>query len=312
MVVNVKGNRILLFFILFLLFVPIAGCHKKKARVPERRTISRDVLPDSLSGRILFSSFRTGNSEIYIIDKNGVKRLTDNPALDERPIWSPDGRYIAFVSDRDGNKEIYIMDSDGKNQRRLTFNSWNDENPSWSPDGRSIVFDSGKGGVTNLYIIDVDGKNLRRLTDYSIGQVAGIPSWSPDGKNIAFTSNKWLGYQVSVIGIDGRGEKRLTNKGGNCEPIWSPDGKEIAFVNRNGRSRIWLMEADGSNKRQISDGPRQYDYNPSWSPDGRKIAYMSTDDPYDARRGEIFVINLLTSERIQITYEMASSPTWHE
>jgi Tol biopolymer transport system component len=268
-------------------------------------------LPDYLNGRIVFSSIRSGNFEIYIMDKDGVKRLTNHSARDERPVWSPDGSQIAFVSDRDGNKEIYIMDADGKNERRLTSNDWDDENPSWSPDGKNIVFESSKGGTADLYIIDIENKALKRLTEYKLRQVASIPSWSPDGRSIVFTSNKWFGYQISHIEIDGSGERRLTDTGGNCQPSWSPDGKKIAFVNKDGKSRIWLMDPDGKNKRQATNGPWQYDYNPSWSPDGKKIAYMSTEDPYDERKGEIFVVDLDRAETTQITYATASSPSWH-
>jgi TolB protein len=310
-----RWTSLLYFFMLLSIFL-LAGCPKKK-EVPIKKIpppvkeVVKETLPDSIKGRLLFHSVRSGNPEIYIIDSNGVRRLTDNPAKDERPVWSPDGNKIAFVSDRDGNKEIYIMDADGKNQRRLTFNDWDDQSPSWSPDGKGLVFESKRGGVTNLYIIDIEGGYEKKITDYGLKQVAGIPSWSPDGRRIVFTSNKWFGYQVSSIMVDGSSEKRLTDKGGNCEPVWSPDAKEIAFVNRNGKARIWLMDADGENKRQLTDGPREYDYNPSWSPDGEKIAYMSTDDPYDERRGEIFVVDILTGERTQITYGMAGAPNWH-
>lgn len=312
---NSSWSNVLWFFIFLSIFL-LTGCPKKKEVPikkipPAEKEVVKEILPDSINGRLLFQSVRSGNPEIYIIDSNGVRRLTDNPAKDERPSWSPDGNKIAFVSDRDGNKEIYIMDSDGKNQRRLTFNDWDDVSPSWSPDGKSIVFESSRGGATNLYIIDIEGKNIRKITDYVLKQVAGIPSWSPDGKSIVFTSNKWFGYQVSSIMLEGGEERKLTEKGGNCEPVWSPDSKKIAFVNRNGKARIWIMDADGKNKRQLTDGPREYDYNPSWSPDGKKIAYMSTDDPYDERRGEIFVVDILTGERTQITYGMAGAPNWH-
>lgn len=268
-------------------------------------------LRDPLKGRIVFSSLRSGNLDIYLMNKDRIKNLTSHPARDERPVWSPEGSQIAFVSDRDGNKEIYIMDKDGKNLRRLTFNDWDDENPSWSPDGKSIVVASNRGGSTNLYIIDIENGNLRRLTDYKLGQVAGSPSWSPDGRYIAFTSNKWFGYQVSIIDINSGEERRLTHRGGNCEPSWSPDGKKIAFVNRNGKSRIWLMDPDGKNKRQVTNGPWQYDYNPSWSTDGKKIVYMSTENPYDERKGDIFVVDLDTAKTTRITYATASSPNWH-
>lgn len=309
-------NKLVGLFILLLLFFAFSGCPKKGERPapekkPEEKVGIKEILPDSIKGRILFHSIRSGNLDIYRIDKNGAMRLTDNPARDERPVWSPDGSKIAFVSDRDGNKEIYIMDSDGKNQRRLTSNDWEDQSPSWSPDGSSIVFESNRGGATNLYIMDIESRGLKKITDYGLKQVAGIPSWSPDGKYIVFTSNKWFGYQVSSIIVDGSGEKKLTDRGGNCEPVWSPNGKEIAFVSRNGKARIWLMDTDGINQRQLTDGPRQYDYNPSWSPDGKKIAYMSTDDPYDERRGEIFVVDIQTGKWIQITHGMAGSPNWH-
>lgn len=269
-------------------------------------------LPEPLNGRIVFNSMRSGNFDIYLIDKDGVKRLTNHPARDERPIWSPDGSKIAFVSDRDGNKEIYLMDADGKNLSRLTFNDWDDENPSWSPDGKSIVFDSKRGGVTNLYIMYIENGNLRRLTDYKLGQVAGIPSWSPDGRYIVFTSNKWFGYQVSRIEVNSGDEMRLTHTSGNCEPSWSPDGRMIAYVSkRDGKARIWLMDADGQNQRRITDGPYKYDYNPSWSPDGTKIAYLSTDNPYDERIGEIFVMDRSTMKTIQVTYKTGIFPSWY-
>lgn len=310
-------KRFVVLFIFSLLLITFPGCPERGKKPipggkPEEKSALKEVLPESIEGRILFHSIRSGNLDIYRIDKNGVVRLTDNPARDERPVWSPDGTKIAFISDRDGNNEIYLMDADGENQRRVTFNEWDDKNPSWSPDGRSIVFESKRGGAINLYIIDLETYRERKLTDYGLRQVAGIPSWSPDGGHIAFTSNKWFGYNVSIITVDGREDKRLTEKGGSCGPVWSPNGKTIAFVNRNGKSRIWLMDGDGKNKRQLTNGPRQYDYNPAWSPDGRKIAYMSTDDPYDERRGEIFVLDILSGERTQITYKMAGSPSWHE
>jgi Tol biopolymer transport system component len=53
--------------------------------------------------------------------------------LDRLPVWSPDGRMVAFVSRRDGNEEIYVMNADGSGQRRLTRTPWNDKSPAWSP-----------------------------------------------------------------------------------------------------------------------------------------------------------------------------------
>ena len=85
--------------------------------------------------KIAFTSDRDGNNEIYVMnaqDGSNQTRLTDNPASDEFPSWSPDGVKIAFTSDRDGNTEIYVMNAqDGSNQTRLTDNAASDALPEW-------------------------------------------------------------------------------------------------------------------------------------------------------------------------------------
>jgi uncharacterized protein YraI len=85
--------------------------------------------------KIAFKSNRDGNWEIYEInaDGSGLRRLTNHPATDESPTWSPDGQRIAFYSDRDGNGEIYVMNADGSSLTRIT------NHPSYdtSPEGRT-------------------------------------------------------------------------------------------------------------------------------------------------------------------------------
>jgi dipeptidyl aminopeptidase/acylaminoacyl peptidase len=87
------------------------------------------------AGRIAFVSNRDGNPEIYVMnaDGSGVTRLTNNPAEEWMPAWSPDGTRIAFVSGRDGNYEIYLTIADGRGQINLTNNPADDGTPAWSP-----------------------------------------------------------------------------------------------------------------------------------------------------------------------------------
>lgn len=85
---------------------------------------------------IVFSSSRSGNDEVYVMDLDGANpvNLTLAPAsFESGPAVSPDGTKIAFRSSRDGNLEIYVMDADGSGAVNLTNNAATDGSPSWVP-----------------------------------------------------------------------------------------------------------------------------------------------------------------------------------
>ncbi len=269
-----------------------------------------DRLPPDLAGRIVFQSNRDGASRIYVLDRQGVRRVTAGPGNDMKPVWSPDGHRIAFFSDRDGNTEIYTVDADGTNRRRLTTSPGHDENPAWSPDGRRIVFDSDRDATVNLWTMDADGANPRRLTNYRVGK-AVIPAWSPDGRWIAFTSNMRLGWRVSVIDVEGRNERVLASERGDCRPAWSPDGRTVAFVSvrGDGKGGIWVVGLDGRDPRRVTTDADLYDYNPAWSPDGRRIVFAAGPEK---ERYKLFVIDADGANRRQLTFGDAfdTFPSW--
>src|SRR4051794_10543027 len=103
--------------------------------------------------RIAYDSSRDGNAEIYTMFTDGGDqiRLTDNPAFDGEPAWSPDRSSIAFVSDRDGTNNIYVMNADGTNAHPLTSNQADNIDPAWSPDGQRIAFASNQTGNYDIY-----------------------------------------------------------------------------------------------------------------------------------------------------------------
>ena len=264
------------------------------------------MLDVDAQARIAFVSGRDGNPEIYVMDNDGSNQqnLTNNPASDHSPSWSPDGKRIVFVSDRDGHardgihgrstSDIYVMEADGSNQQNLTNHRAGDESPSWSPDGKRIVFssdrDQGRDDPHNseVYVMAADGGNQQNLTNSP--HEDRYPSWSPDGKRIVFSSSREGHFrnilrvtdEIYVMDADGGNEQRLTeNRNNDWQPVWSPDGERIAFSSdTKGDARIfdiYVMDADGGNLQNLTNN-HTWDGAPSWSPNGEQVIFHSFRD----------------------------------
>ena len=206
-------------------------------------------------------------------DGSDRRRLTDHPAGDFQPVFSPDGRRIAFVSLRTGNFKIFVMNADGTQERLLTKTpKWvGDASPSWSPDGRWIAFASSrlKDGNPEIFKMRPDGSRVTRLTfTDTAGEISpddGFPSWSPDGRSIVFSSTRAAAqHDLYVMGADGKNVRRLTTNPSfdDWAAKWSRDGRSIVFeaVGRSA-SNVYLVDADGSGLRRVGRGS-----SPVWRP----------------------------------------------
>jgi Tol biopolymer transport system component len=147
--------------------------------------------------RIVFTSFRDGDAEIYIMNPDGTnpRRITHAKGYDGGPFFSPDGRRIVYRSDRKGNDllQIYVNNTEGTAERALTNNEFVNWGPYWHPDGRHIIYATSKHGHTNyeLYLMDVDagaGATGGERITYQEG-FDGLPVFSPDGRRLMWTSS---------------------------------------------------------------------------------------------------------------------------
>ena len=211
-----------------------------------------------------------GKGEIYAMRRDGThqRNLTQNPASDSSPYFSPDGEQIVFDSDRAGRRQLFLMNSDGSHLRRIIHGSHEDADPVFFPNGGKIAFDRTVGGQGEIYTSHLDGSHQRRLTDNS--KYDYYPDVSPDGTLIAFGRDaSESNSELFVMRSDGTDEKRLTHtsEAREFDPTFSPDNRKIAFDSAASEMDdfdIFVMKANGTRRHTILDGPSG-DYVSDWA-----------------------------------------------
>ncbi|MHC4958755.1 MAG: S41 family peptidase, partial [Planctomycetota bacterium] len=189
--------------------------------------------------------------------------VTRHVGYDRSPVWSPDGRSLAFASDRHGNFDVFLVDAAGGDERRLTFHSTHDVPTDFTPDGKSVLFTSmrldapaanlGSPWFDELYTIPAaGGRPVQVLTTPTHNA-----RYSPDGKTIAYQDFKgweqlYRKHHVSPVTRDitlydpATGEHRSVTKhrAEDRNPVWGADGKAIWFLSeRGGNYNVWRLDA---------------------------------------------------------------------
>ncbi len=218
----------------------------------------------SLDGKaIAFRSKRDGVWELYALRDNIVTRITRGMIYSGAPVWSPDGKRIAFESYSRGDLDVWVANADGSNALDLTDSEKaHDYAPAWSADGKWIAFTSWRTGTQQIFIVNADCPKNCKATNLSSNKFNDQKAvWSPDGKQIAFVSDRdgqRAIYVAEFVTSGMQNIRRLTFSGWDDQPAWSPDGKWIAFISpRPKRQPIYIVPADGTTTvpRIIENGP---------------------------------------------------------
>ncbi len=207
----------------------------------------------------------------------------------ERPIWSPDGKQIAFASSLMGGG-IWSVAPTGGFPRRLAPDIGGaghflaSQQVSWSPKGDCLAYVSDKGGTTEIWLwYAADGREVR-LTN--LGARVNSMAWSPDGRWVAFASDRFGNYDVWKVAATGGVPERLTTDTlHEGFPAWTPDAQSILFVQLDNpwmNHDVIAMRSDGQSRRRVVRDTDFFDYGsgetfgyPLISPDGKRVAFRS-------------------------------------
>ncbi|HWL91168.1 MAG TPA: hypothetical protein VNP90_07355 [Actinomycetota bacterium] len=244
--------------------------------------------PDGHGRLLVFRDSRAGvnvNDDIAVIrtDGTGYRNLTRSHDANEwGPVWSPDGRRIAYSSDENGFPQLFVMHADGSHARQLS-DVWG-EYPAWSPDGSRIAFESSMGGSTpfgdpdyDVWVIGADGSGEANLTA-APDSGDKYPTWSPDGLWIAFESTR------------------------GTPPSFEPPPHDLERLSDDD---VWVMRADGSGLRNLTMDLVRQDKFPDWSRRGLLVD----------REGSIVIVDPRTGSQDDVserTGVLGNFPAWVE
>lgn len=231
--------------IICLIAVAIAGCATR--------------FGTSAPGEIVFASERGGNTDIYSARTDGsdLRRITTDPAVDQFPRCSPDGRFIVFVRDDtpEGRGGLFRIDRRDGSERQLTRNIGRDSTPEWSADGASIYFTRKGGPYDRLARINADGTGLRFLTDGTTHHDV-MPGISPDGRRLVHHTYRYgKDTELQLIDLATGEAKRLTESAGrDYEATFAGNDRVVFSSNRDGgHYRLYVLNLADRAVRQLAD-----------------------------------------------------------
>jgi Tol biopolymer transport system component/DNA-binding winged helix-turn-helix (wHTH) protein len=196
-------------------------------------------------------------------------RLTKQESVDFNPVWSPDGRYIAFCRIQKGETGIYIIPALGGAERKVHDTHWEERDfyqiffyfgrLSWSPDGKLLAFSdrTSSNEPTAIYLLSLGSLSARRLTapgfpgDYN-------PAFSPDGQTLAFNRGSHGITSIYTLPVAGGEERRvITGPQYGWGLAWTPDGRDIVFGRAGWLARsgwLWKISARGGEPERLQFG----------------------------------------------------------
>jgi serine/threonine-protein kinase len=262
-----------------------------------------------------------GTADVWILDwtRDSISRLTAEPGLDGRPVWTPDGGRIVYASDRAnrGTPNLYWQRADGTGDAQRLTDSGNPQVPtSWHPSGKFLAFQQGGGlnGV-DVYVLPIEGDDASGwkpgtatpFVNSPFGERDGM--FSPDGRWIAYASNESGRDEIYVRPFPGPGPRVLVSSNGGVLPTWSRARQELFYSTPDRQIMVSPYRIDGAifraDRPQVwaptryvqrgAAGFRSFDLHP----DGERFALSAAPEaqPDAPRDRVVFVFNFFDELR---------------
>jgi Tol biopolymer transport system component/DNA-binding winged helix-turn-helix (wHTH) protein len=239
------------------------------------------------------------NQDIYIkVVGAGVPlRLTTHPAADQKPVWSSDGRHIAFVRLAEEGGGLFMIPALGGPERKIGAmipeHEWA-AGPSWSPDGQLLAFSEKPEaeGPLSIFLASIESQAKRKLTSPPVGSVGDCaPAISPDGRTVAFIRVSAAGG-IFLVPVAGGEPTRVTREhNAFCERLaWTANGRELVFSTTRGApessSSLWRVSASGGTPQPVFVGGDNA-ANPALSRRGDRLAYEQRSQDFNIWQIEV-------------------------
>ena len=280
--------------------------------------VDPQISPDgkSIAFTVTENNLAEGKSktEVYLMDADGnnIRKVTDNPAADDHPRWSPDGKSLLFLSTRHEGPQAWLLPLEGGEPAQVTHFTTGVSDAVWTSDGKHIVFTSdvfpecGADGDCNKKIDEsvssgpiqahmADHLLYRHSTSWKDGRRSHVFVYDIDAKK--YTDLSPGDYDAPVFSLGGGGV------------AVSPDGKEVCFASNHDANEaettnadLFIVSTSGGEPKDITAENKSFDGDPSYSPDGKYIAYrMQTIPAYESDLFRIALYDRKSGEKTVLT-----------
>ena len=264
--------------------------------VPAHDYVGPRISPD---GRRVAVGIRQQDSQVWLYDlsRETLTRLTFEGNSNVNPVWTPDGKRIAFQSNKEGPVNIFLQLADGSGGlERLTTSEYLQAPHSWSPDGQLLAFIEGSPTTgVDIWVLRLSDRKTQPFLRTPFTE--GGPRFSPDGRWLAYVSDESGRYEIYVQPYPGPGGKWQISTEGGTEPVWNHNGRELFYRIGDKMMAVDIATQPGfaaGKPRMLFEGPylptaatiQNYDV----SPDGQRFLMLKPSESAGAAPTQINVV----------------------